>query len=96
MSWDVNAGWLTIAAAGNKIWPMAEKTGVPWQLQMFRKSLKKKMKVRALKKFLGHSASRNCLLVTCGDNNGAINYHLRAAGGNWAWAEFENEARADM
>lgn len=68
----------------------------PWQLQMYRRSLKKKMKVKALKKFLGVAANRRCLLITCGDNNGAINYHLRGTGGDWEWAEFENETQADM
>lgn len=63
---------------------------------MFRKSLKKKMKVRALKNYLGAGASQKCLLITCGDNNGAINYHLRSHGGDWSWAEFENETQADM
>ncbi len=75
---------------------MTGKTAFRWQLQMFRKSLKKKMKVQALKKFLGDRAFRDCLLITCGDNNGAINYHLRGRGGDWSWAEFENENRADM
>jgi SAM-dependent methyltransferase len=75
---------------------MPEKNPVPWQLSMFNKSLKKKMKVRALKKFLGDLSFRSCLLLTCGDNNGAINFHLRNTGGDWTWAEFENEIRADM
>jgi SAM-dependent methyltransferase len=63
---------------------------------MYGRSLKKKMKVRALKKFLGGETGRKCLLLTCGDNNGAINYHLGRLGGDWAWAEFENEARGGM
>jgi SAM-dependent methyltransferase len=68
----------------------------PWQLQMYSRSLKKKMKVSALKKFLGTATNRRCLLITCGDNNGAINYHLGRSGGDWEWAEFESEAQADM
>jgi SAM-dependent methyltransferase len=75
---------------------MTEAKPVPWQLRMFRRSLKKRMKVRALKGFLGDNAGRRCLLVTCGDNNGAINHHLGLSGGEWAWAEFEDAARADM
>ncbi len=75
---------------------MAEKTNVPWQLQMFRKSLKKRMKVRALEKYVDAGVSRRCLLITCGDNNGAINYHLRSSGGDWSWAEFESEMQSDM
>ena len=90
-------GRLTTPAAGATIQRMAESTAVPWQLRMYSKSLKKKMKVAALKRFLGGGDGRQCLLLTCGDNNGAINYHLRAAaGGDWAWGEFEDGARADM
>ena len=88
--------WLTITATQHRILPMAEKITVPWQLRMFNKSLKKKMKVRALKKYLGGCASRKCLLISCGDNNGAINFHLRGHGGDWSWAEFEKEMQADM
>jgi SAM-dependent methyltransferase len=75
---------------------MMKQAPLPWQLQMYRRSLKKKMKVRALKKILGVAAKRKCLLITCGDNNGAINYHLGRSGGDWQWAEFENESRAEM
>ena len=47
----------------------------PWQLKMFNKSLKKKMRFKVLKKHLGEiGENEKCLLVTCGDNNGAMNY----------------------
>jgi SAM-dependent methyltransferase len=83
--------WLEVKMAA-----MMKHAPIPWQLQMYNRSLKKKMKVRALKKFLGADAARNCLLITCGDNNGAINYHLGQSGGDWQWAEFENETRTEM
>lgn len=75
---------------------MPKRKEIPWQLRMYRRSLKKKLKVKALRPFVGVGAGRRCLLVTCGDNNGAINYHLRALGGDWSWAEFEDGSRADM
>jgi SAM-dependent methyltransferase len=75
---------------------MMKHAPLPWQLRMYRRSLKKKLKVKALKKFLGSAPDRKCLLITCGDNNGAINYHLGRSGGDWQWAEFENESRAEM
>jgi SAM-dependent methyltransferase len=75
---------------------MEKPTPLPWQLQMYNRSLKKKMKVKALKLFLSAATKRRCLLITCGDNNGAINYHLSRSGGDWDWAEFENESRAEM
>ena len=34
--------------------------------------------------------------MTCGDNNGAINYHLRKWGGSWAWADFEDKSIPEM
>jgi len=68
----------------------------PWQLKMFDKSLKKQLKVAALQKHFGPLEGKKCLLVTCGDNNGATNYHLRAAGGEWTWGDFEDNSIAEM
>lgn len=75
---------------------MPSAKNVPWQLRMYRRSLKKKLKVKALRPFIGGNDGRRGLLVTCGDNNGAINHHVRASGGDWSWAEFEDGSRADM
>jgi SAM-dependent methyltransferase len=70
---------------------------LPWQLRMFQKTLKKKMRYRCLKKHLGPLAdSDKCLLVTCGDNNGAMNYYLRELGGQWSWADLEDTSIAEM
>lgn len=68
----------------------------PWQLRMFDNSLKKQLKVKALEKHFGDLRGRQCLLVTCGDNNGAINYHLRKWGGTWTWADFEEKSIPEM
>ncbi|MBN2346317.1 MAG: methyltransferase domain-containing protein [Candidatus Aminicenantes bacterium] len=73
-----------------------EATAAPWQLKMFNRSLKKKMKVAALARHFPPLAGRRCLLVTCGDNNGAINYKIRAMGGSWTWADFEAQGIAGM
>ena len=64
----------------------------PWQLRMFRRTLKKQQKLRTLVELLGDLDGRACLLVTCGDNNGALNWHLREAGGNWSWVDAEPES----
>jgi SAM-dependent methyltransferase len=32
------------------------------------------------------------LLVTCGDNNGALNWHFKNLGGNWSWADTESDS----
>jgi SAM-dependent methyltransferase len=63
----------------------------PWQLEMFSRSLKKPLKLEALLKMLGNVAEKTCLLVTCGDNNGALNWHFRQHGGDWNWADVSGE-----
>ena len=69
----------------------------PWQLRMFNKSLKKKMRYGVLKKHLGNiGADEKCLLVTCGDNNGAMNYYLRELGGKWSFADLEDTCVPEM
>jgi SAM-dependent methyltransferase len=36
------------------------------------------------------SDQEKCILITCGDNNGAMNYKLRELGGKWSWADHED------
>lgn len=72
------------------------KFEMPWQLQMFHRSLKKQLKLRALLKQLGDVSDQECLLVTCGDNNGALNWHFRAQGGNWTWGDVAGENLSEM
>jgi SAM-dependent methyltransferase len=68
----------------------------PWQLRMFSRTLKKKLRLAALRRALGALEGRTCLLVTCGDNNGAINYRLRELGGRWSWADCERTSLREM
>lgn len=64
--------------------------GEPWQLRMFRLTLKKKQKVALLGRLLGPSdPDGSYLLLTNGDNNGAMNVRFRERGGRWSWGEFE-------
>ena len=73
--------------------PSGEET---WQLQLFRRSLKKQQKLHALLDVIGPGHGKVCLLITCGDNNGALNWHFRAKGGRWTWADAENESVAQI
>jgi SAM-dependent methyltransferase len=73
-----------------------EGGGEPWQLRMFSKSLKKKQKLALLSRQLGPTEGQTCLLVTNGDNNGALNHHLRSRGGRWTWVENESDHLAEM
>jgi SAM-dependent methyltransferase len=69
----------------------AAPPAIPWQLQLYRKSLKKQQKIKLLLELLGSLEGQRCLLVTNGDNNGAMNWVLRDAGGQWTWAEMEKD-----
>lgn len=68
----------------------------PWQLEMFWRSLKKRQKLAALLEHICDVRGRACLLVTCGDNNGALNWHLRARGGHWTWGDVAGENLEEM
>jgi SAM-dependent methyltransferase len=63
----------------------------PWQLQKFRQSLKKQQKLRALLRFLGDDKEQIYLLLTYGDNDGALNWHFRSNGGCWSWGDLDQE-----
>jgi len=69
---------------------------VPWQMQMYRKSLKKQQKVVLLSKLMGPSKGKRCLLISGHDNNGAMNYEFRAAGGTWTWGQVYDDGIAEM
>jgi SAM-dependent methyltransferase len=61
----------------------------PWQLRMFNRSIKKKAKLASLKRHLGPLIGHKCLLITNGNNTGALNYYLQKSGGEWVWAELD-------
>ena len=63
----------------------------PWQIEMFQRSIKKQQKLEALLELLGDVTTEQCLLVTCGDNNGALNWYFRKHGGLWTWADVSGE-----
>jgi SAM-dependent methyltransferase len=71
-------------------------SAVAWQLKLFSKSLKKRQKLALLLRQIGDVRGRRCLLVTNGDNNGALNHHFRARGGEWVWVENEEAHIAEM
>jgi ubiquinone/menaquinone biosynthesis C-methylase UbiE len=75
---------------------VSAQTEQPWQLQMFRRSLKKQQKLDALQKFVGDVKDQKCLLVTCGDNNGALNWYFRANGGIWTWGDVVGDNLKEM
>ncbi|MEO7986439.1 MAG: class I SAM-dependent methyltransferase [Gemmatimonadales bacterium] len=74
--------------------PVAER---PWQLRLFDKTLKKKQKVALLARLLGPlGPTERILLLTNGDNNGAMNYVFRDMGARWTWGECEASSIPEM
>src|SRR5215210_9000456 len=61
----------------------------PWQLQLYNRSLKKKLTVAALMQRLPPTAGRLCLEVGCG--TGLTSHFLRQRGGTWVSADFERD-----
>ena len=61
----------------------------PWQLQLFRRSLKKKQTVNALMERLPPAQGRLCLEVGCG--TGLTSHFLRQRGGTWVSTDFERD-----
>lgn len=74
----------------------APHTAPPWQLQMYRKSLKKRQKVELLMRLMGPVRQERCLLISGHDNNGAMNYQFRAAGGQWSWGQVYPQGIGEM
>jgi SAM-dependent methyltransferase len=60
-----------------------------WQLQLYRRSLKKKTTVRALLDHLPPVQGRLCLELGCG--TGLTSHFLREKGGTWVSADFERD-----
>jgi SAM-dependent methyltransferase len=76
--------------------PQPRGSHTPWQLQMYAKSLKKRQKVELLMRLLGPTEGKRCLLISGHDNNGAMNWHFRAAGGHWSWGQVYPQGIAEM
>jgi SAM-dependent methyltransferase len=60
-----------------------------WQLQLYRRSLKKKQTVGALMERLPPASGRLCLEVGCG--TGLTSHFLRQRGGTWVSTDFERD-----
>ena len=63
---------------------------------MFSKSLKKRQKLDLLLDQIGDVSDKSCLLITNGDNNGALNHNFRVQGGTWTWVENEPDQIAQI
>lgn len=70
--------------------------GESWQIEQFQRSIKKQLKLNALLELEGDVTGQDCLLISCGDNNGALNWFFREHGGNWTWADVEGNNLNEM
>jgi SAM-dependent methyltransferase len=61
----------------------------PWQLQLYRRSLKKKKTVEAMLAHLPPVAGKRCLELGCG--TGLTSHFLRQRGGSWVSCDFERD-----
>ncbi|MEP6688209.1 MAG: class I SAM-dependent methyltransferase, partial [Gemmatimonadales bacterium] len=61
----------------------------PWQLQLFRRSLKKRQTVDAMLGHLPPLQGKLCLELGCG--TGLTSHFLRERGGTWVSADFERD-----
>jgi SAM-dependent methyltransferase len=61
----------------------------PWQISLFRRSLKKKETMKALLDHLPPVEGRACLELGCG--TGLTSYFLRQRGGTWTSCDFERD-----
>ena len=61
----------------------------PWQLQLFRRSLKKRQTVDAMLGHLPPTDGRLCLELGCG--TGLTSHFLRERGGTWVSCDFERD-----
>lgn len=64
---------------------MPQRASVPWAIRLYRKSVLKQEKFRAIERFLPGLEGKTCLDI--GGDNGVISYLLREKGGTWHSAD---------
>jgi ubiquinone/menaquinone biosynthesis C-methylase UbiE len=64
---------------------MPQRASVPWAIRLYRKSVLKQEKFRAIERFLPRLEGKTCLDI--GGDNGVISFLLREKGGTWHSAD---------
>jgi SAM-dependent methyltransferase len=67
---------------------------VRWQVKLFKRSVRRQIRLRKLKELIGITTNQNCLEITAGD--GVISTRLREGGGRWKTLVLSNEAKASL
>lgn len=61
----------------------------PWQLDIFKRSLKKKEKIKTVIEFMEPTHNKRCLEIGC--EKGVLSYFLRQKGGEWISTDIDQE-----
>lgn len=67
---------------------------VRWQEKLFKRSVRRQMRLRKLKELIGITTNQNCLEITAGD--GVISARLREGGGRWKTLVLSSAAKASV
>jgi SAM-dependent methyltransferase len=67
---------------------------IRWQEKLFKRSVRRQMRLRKIKGLIGITTNQNCLEITAGD--GMISTRLREGGGRWRTMVLSNMAKASL
>jgi SAM-dependent methyltransferase len=67
---------------------------IRWQEKLFKRSVRRQMRLRKLKELIGMTTNQTCLEITAGD--GVISARLREGGGRWKTLTLSSAAKASL
>jgi hypothetical protein len=67
---------------------------VRWQEKLFKRSVRRQMRLRKIKELIGITTNQNCLEITAGD--GVISARLREGGGRWKTLVLSHTAKSAL
>jgi SAM-dependent methyltransferase len=67
---------------------------VRWQGKLFKRSVRRQMRLRKIKELIGITTNQDCLEITAGD--GMISARLREGGGRWKTLVLSHAAKASL
>lgn len=67
---------------------------IRWQEKLFKRSVRRQMRLRKIKELIGMTTNQNCLEITAGD--GVISSRLREGGGRWKTLTLSSVAKASL
>jgi len=67
---------------------------IRWQEKLFKRSVRRQMRLRELRELIGITTNQNCLEITAGD--GMISTRLRDGGGRWKTLVLSNDVKTAL